>query len=94
MRTPAARGAALCQWAVLGTLAPAILLALLPGYAMDLPFRLLCAGVETLLALCMAAGPGGPQPCYSGKGDFFRPPVSGRLPVVRCIRENGLPLYH
>ena len=53
MRTPAARGAALCQWAVLGTLAPAILLALLPGYAMDLPFRLLCAGVETLLALCM-----------------------------------------
>ena len=45
MRTPAARGAALCQWAVLGTLAPAILLALLPGFAMDLPFRLLCAGV-------------------------------------------------
>lgn len=53
VRNPAARGAALCQWAVLGTLAPAILLALLPGYAMDLPFRLLCAGVETLLALCM-----------------------------------------
>ena len=57
MRTPAARGAALCQWAVLGTLAPAILLALLPGYAMDLPFRLLCAGVETLLALCMGVHP-------------------------------------